>query len=56
MPEAYTQIRDKFIRMGDSEKEAKTRAAKIFNARIAPKTGQPFVTGKSEGPKRPPKK
>jgi hypothetical protein len=46
MPKGYEQIRDKFIRMGTSEKEAKSRAAAIFNGKIAPKTGQPFVTGK----------
>jgi len=46
MPKAYEQIRDKFIRMGTPEKEAKSRAAAIFNAKIAPKTGQAFVTGK----------
>lgn len=48
MPKAYEQIRDKFIRMGESSKEAKSRAAAIFNSKIAPKTHQPFVTGKSE--------
>ena len=32
MPAKYDAIKQKFLRMGDSEKEAKTRAAKIYNA------------------------
>lgn len=48
MPKAYTQIRDRFIKRGDSRKEAESRAAAIFNGVIAPKTHQPFVTGKPD--------
>lgn len=32
MPAQYEALRDKFIKDGLSEKEAKTKAAKIFNA------------------------
>ena len=32
MPEQYEAIRDKFIKEGKSEKEAKKRAAMIFNS------------------------
>lgn len=32
MPKQYEAIRDSFIKKGESEKEAKTRAAKIFIA------------------------
>jgi len=44
MPKKYEAIRDKFIREGYSVKEAKTRAAKIYNATRKP--GQRPVTGK----------
>lgn len=46
MPRQYEAIRDKFIKEGMSSKEAKTRAAKIYNAKR--KKGQKPVTGKSE--------
>jgi hypothetical protein len=42
MPKQYEAIRDKFIAQGMSTKEAKTRAAKIYNARR--KKGQKPVT------------
>lgn len=48
MPKAYEDLKHKFIRMGTSEREAKSRAAAIFNGVIAPKTHQPFVTGNAE--------
>jgi hypothetical protein len=34
MPKAYEQIRDRFIRMGESRKQAEGRAAAIFNSKI----------------------
>ena len=34
MPKSYEVIRDKFIRMGDSKKEAEKRAAMIWNGKI----------------------
>jgi hypothetical protein len=46
MPRAYEQIRDKFIRMGEPEKDAKKRAAMIYNARRP--AGSPPVTRNSE--------
>jgi hypothetical protein len=46
MPKKYEAIRDKLIKEGKSAKEAKTRAAKIFNA--TRKKGEKPVTGKSE--------
>ena len=33
MPKGYEKIRDKFIREGMSPKAAKTKAAKIWNAK-----------------------
>lgn len=51
MPKAYEDIKRKLINKGYSEKEAKTSAARIFNGVIAPKTHQPFVTGKQPGEK-----
>lgn len=42
MPKQYEAIRDKFIAEGMSAKEAKMRAAKIYNARR--KAGQKPVT------------
>jgi hypothetical protein len=33
MPKAYTKMRDDFKKKGMSDKAAKTKAAKIFNAR-----------------------
>jgi len=33
MPKQYEAIRDRFINQGMSEKEAKTRAAKIYNSK-----------------------
>lgn len=47
MPAKYEAIRDKFKSQGMSDAEAKTRAAKIFNA--TRKKGQAPVTGHSEG-------
>ena len=38
VPKAYEKIRDKFIKQGMSEKQAKTHAAKIFNANRKPGT------------------
>jgi hypothetical protein len=34
MPKSYEVIRDKFLRMGDSTKEAEKRAAMIWNGKI----------------------
>lgn len=34
MPVAYERIRDRLISKGMSEKEAKTRAAKIYNSLV----------------------
>lgn len=50
MPAKYEAIRDKFEGKGIPAKEAKTRAAKIFNATRKP--GEKPVTGKSESEKR----
>lgn len=44
MPRKYEAIRDKFIEQGMRPKEAKTRAARIYNAQREP--GQRPVTGK----------
>lgn len=33
MPKGYEEIRDKFIAQGMSSKEAKTKAAKIWNSK-----------------------
>lgn len=33
MPKAYTSMRDKFKKKGMSDKKAKTKAAKIYNAK-----------------------
>ena len=46
MPAKYEAIRDKFIKEGMSSKEAKTRAAKIFNA--SRKKGEKPVTRKED--------
>lgn len=46
MPVAYEKMRDSFIARGMSPKAAKTKAARIFNAKRKPK--QKPVTGKSE--------
>jgi hypothetical protein len=46
MPKQYEAIRDKFIKEGMGVKEAKMRAAKIFNAKR--KKGQKPVTRKSD--------
>ena len=46
MPAKYEAIRDKLIKKGMSIKEAKTRAAKIYNAQR--KRGQKPVTRKSD--------
>lgn len=45
MPKMYEAIRDKFEAKGVPAKQAKTSAAKIFNAKRKP--GTPPVTGKS---------
>lgn len=50
MPKKYEAIRDKFKAKGVPAKEAKTRAAKIFNA--TRKKGEAPVTGKSKREKR----
>lgn len=46
MPREYEAIRDRLIRKGYGVKDAKSRAAKIYNSRRKP--GQKPVTGKSE--------
>jgi hypothetical protein len=46
MPAKYEAIKAKFLKEGKSEKEAKTRAAKIFNA--TRKKGEKPVTRKSD--------
>jgi hypothetical protein len=46
MPKQYEAIRDKLKKEGYSDKEAKTRAAKIYNAKRKP--GQKPVTRKSD--------
>ena len=46
MPEKYLKLRDEFIKKGESTAEAKTRAAKIYNAQRKP--GQKPVTGNYE--------
>ena len=46
MPEKYEAIKAKFLKEGKSLKEAKTRAAKIYNA--TRKKGQAPVTRKSD--------
>lgn len=46
MPRQYEAIRDKFENEGMGSAEAKTRAAKIYNARR--KKGTPPVTRNSE--------
>ena len=51
MPAGYEKIRDKFIAEGMGEKEAKTRAAKIWNAK---NPGNPV--GRHEGKKKRKKK
>lgn len=43
MPKQYERIRDKFKRQGKSAKEAKTSAARIYNAKRGSKKP---VTGK----------
>ena len=44
MPKKYEAIRDQLVRAGKPLKEARTRAARIFNA--TRKTGTKPVTGK----------
>lgn len=44
MPKAYERMRDKFKRSGLSDKAAKGKAARIYNARRKP--GQKPVTRK----------
>lgn len=50
MPRRYEAIRDKFKREGMGTKEAKTRAAKIYNA--TRKKGQAPVTRGSDSKKK----
>ena len=47
MPKIYESLRDQFYADGMSKKAAKTKAAKIYNARRKP--GQRPVTGKHKG-------
>ena len=47
MPKKYRKIRDKLKRAGASSKEAKTSAAKIYNATRKP--GSKPVTGRHRG-------
>jgi hypothetical protein len=47
MPKRYEAIRDRLIAKGQSEKAAKTSAARIFNATRKP--GAKPVTGKHKG-------
>jgi hypothetical protein len=49
MPKQYEAIRDSFVKKGTPLKEAKTRAAKIYNSRRGKK---PPVTGKMEGKRK----
>ena len=44
MPKAYEAMRDAFIRQGMSEKDAKQKAARLYNARR--RKGQKPVTRK----------
>jgi hypothetical protein len=46
LPKRYEGIRDSLVKKGESLKEAKTSAAKIFNATRKP--GSKPVTGKSD--------
>lgn len=46
MPKQYEAIRDSFIKKGMSSKNAKTKAAKIYNSKR--KKGQKPVTRKSD--------
>lgn len=46
MPKQYEAIRDKFISEGMGAKEAKTRAAKIYNSQKKP--GDPTLHGGSK--------
>lgn len=46
MPKQYEAIRDRLIKQGMMAAEAKTLAAKIYNANRKP--GQKPVTGKAE--------
>lgn len=46
MPHAYEAMRDKFKQQGSSDSAAKTKAAKIYNARRKP--GTPPVTNKPD--------
>lgn len=50
MPKRYEAMRDSFIREGMSEKAAKTKAAKVYNA--TRKRGEAPVTGKHEEKKK----
>ncbi len=50
MPRKYEEIRDSLVAKGMSLAEAKTYAAKIYNARR--KKGTPPVTNKPDAPKK----
>lgn len=47
MPEKYLALRDEFVRTGTPRAQAKTRAAKIYNAQRKPGTA-PVVPGAYE--------
>ena len=49
MPKAYEKMRDKFKKEGLSDKAAKGKAARIYNAKRKP--GQKPVTRKHKGSK-----
>ena len=49
MPKEYEAMRDEFIREGMSPKEAKTKAAKIYNSKHP---GRPVSKSHREGAKR----
>lgn len=48
MPAQYEAIRDKFIKQGLSVKEAKTRAAKIYNSLRDKKPSMPKLSNKPD--------
>ncbi len=53
MPKQYEAIRDKFMGQGMGSKEAKTRAAKIFNAQRGSKPPVTRAHGRSSRPNNP---
>lgn len=50
MPKAYERMRDEFKRQGLSDRAAKAKAARIYNARRSP--GAPPVTNTHKDRKR----